>query len=171
MPLFHHPKDRLMAFVAKTDDDHWLWTGAQTSQGYGQFFLQGKIWPAHRAAYVLLTGFVIPQGHQVVRNCGLKLCVNPEHLTCQAPLAHMEDWERKAALSSPGRMRRPYAKDARRHTWPIGSDTCEACNKPASDVRPLYPAVMKGTIYPCHDECLEQWRIDHPNEKRPAGLT
>lgn len=65
--------------------DCWTWTRRLGSGGYGQvkFQLRGRevVLVAHRFAYVLEhPDQAIPDGMQVKRSCGEKLCVNPAHL-------------------------------------------------------------------------------------------
>lgn len=77
-------------------DECWLWTGAPTRWGYGQFsvgtYKKQKMVRPHRLAYELLVG-PIPEGlslDHVCHNrdtecvggtqCIHRLCVNPDHL-------------------------------------------------------------------------------------------
>lgn len=69
---------RFLAKVEKTETC-WLWRGALSPYGYGKFRLNGKTEQAHRASYRLFTG-VIPHGLTIDHKCGVKACVNPEHL-------------------------------------------------------------------------------------------
>lgn len=57
----------------------WFWTGAQTSDGYGQFWLGRKLVSAHRFAYELLVG-PIPSGLTIDHLCRNHHCVNTDHL-------------------------------------------------------------------------------------------
>lgn len=56
-----------------------LWIGATTSMGYGNFFLYGSNWLAHRASWELFIGN-IPDDKLVLHKCDTPLCVNPDHL-------------------------------------------------------------------------------------------
>lgn len=71
----------LANFTAKINDtgDCWLWTGAVQSSGYGSFGIDGKTALAHRLAYRLFVG-PIADGLAVNHLCGVKRCVNPDHL-------------------------------------------------------------------------------------------
>jgi hypothetical protein len=53
-----------------------LWTGARHIQGYGQ---TGKDELAHRQAWTDAFG-PIPSGMQIHHECGVKLCVNVNHM-------------------------------------------------------------------------------------------
>lgn len=61
----------------------WPWTAGKTGQGYGQFFVDGEKWLAHRYAYLLRHGSVseyLQIDHVRERGCRSRLCVNPAHL-------------------------------------------------------------------------------------------
>jgi hypothetical protein len=68
----------------------WIWQGAKSSSGYGNFFLQGKYLNTHKASYMLFKGEV-PEGLQVMHSCDTKLCVNPAHLEAGTPLQNTQD--------------------------------------------------------------------------------
>jgi hypothetical protein len=74
---------RFWAKVRRTDDGCWLWRGARSSTGYGNFVLSpkphAKLVKAHRFAYVLQVG-EIPQGLAVCHRCDIPLCVRGDHL-------------------------------------------------------------------------------------------
>jgi len=61
------------------EDDCWEWTACQTSDGYGQLWLNGKMIGAHRLAWELANG-PIPKGLCVLHRCDHPACVNPGHL-------------------------------------------------------------------------------------------
>ena len=85
------PADRLR-FWGKVDfrdlDGCWLWTGAVSGRGYGQFRIGGKygrVVSAHRIAYALMYGSV--PAHRVIDHngpdgmgCVSQLCVRYDHL-------------------------------------------------------------------------------------------
>jgi hypothetical protein len=57
----------------------WLWIGKQYG-GYGRLgFGRGRIFRAHRLAWLLFKG-EIPEGLIVCHKCDVTRCVNPEHL-------------------------------------------------------------------------------------------
>ena len=68
--------------VLKTPD-HWLWTGYVNPKGYG-YFQRTRAHspePAHRVAWDL-SGLPLPTGGLVIgSDCGLRLCVRPDHHT------------------------------------------------------------------------------------------
>jgi hypothetical protein len=61
----------------------WLWQGARSGKGYGQFRWNGRPQAVHRVTYALLIG-PIPDGltidHVKVRGCRHKNCCWPAHL-------------------------------------------------------------------------------------------
>ena len=52
----------------------WLWKGCKNRDGYGAFWLDGKMCLAHR----VIVGD--PPGVQVRHKCLRRACVNPDHL-------------------------------------------------------------------------------------------
>lgn len=71
-------RSRFDSFVNKTEHC-WLWTGAVSVGGYGQFVLGSKRYTAHRIGY-LLAGRAIPAGLVLDHACRVRECVNPDHL-------------------------------------------------------------------------------------------
>lgn len=68
-----------MAKVEKTDTC-WLWRGAiGKAEGYGQFWLNDVMMPAHRAAWLIFRS-EIPEGLELDHLCRVRHCVNPDHL-------------------------------------------------------------------------------------------
>lgn len=59
--------------------DCWIWTAGTNEKGYGILALNGKFIKAHRASYLIHKG-EIPHGMNVLHKCGLRHCVNPDHL-------------------------------------------------------------------------------------------
>ena len=63
-----------------TESGCWLWTGACTGSGYGNF----RSHAAHRIVYELLRG-PIPEGLELDHLCRVVSCVNPDHLEAVTP--------------------------------------------------------------------------------------
>lgn len=80
-------------FVGKynvTASGCWEWQASLTDGGYGQFFVQGKRWRAHRFAWVLHRGD-IPDGTELDHLCRNRRCCNPDHLE---PVTRRENQKR-----------------------------------------------------------------------------
>ena len=82
--------DRFLEQVEVQPNGCWLWTGSITSDGYGQFGDDFKVYAAHRWAYETYIG-PIPEGLVLDHTCHKsdecpggkcihRRCVNPEHL-------------------------------------------------------------------------------------------
>ena len=56
----------------------WFWTGAK-ADGYGQLNHGKKNYKAHRVSWELVNGD-IPEDKQIDHMCGIRACVNPQHL-------------------------------------------------------------------------------------------
>lgn len=76
-------EERLARFVIpEPNSGCWLWIGATSSGGYGQFQESPnpkKKVSAHRASYEYFVG-PIPPGMQIDHLCRVRCCVNPAHL-------------------------------------------------------------------------------------------
>ena len=89
----------------------WLWTGS-TTLGYGKLKIAEATVLAHRRAYQDAKG-PIPAGHVIDHLCGVKNCVNPDHLEA---VEHSENVRRgKGRPRGPGRPRRIRTRDDRGH--------------------------------------------------------
>lgn len=63
-------------------ENHWLWTGAKSSLGYGAIWdyeRQGHVM-AHRLSWEIANGCKIPEGMVIDHLCRTPQCVNPDHL-------------------------------------------------------------------------------------------
>lgn len=72
-------------------DSCWLFTGARTGWGYGNFYMGHRYYGAHKAAYLLFVG-PVPEGMEVDHLCHVRTdcaggiecphraCANPSHL-------------------------------------------------------------------------------------------
>lgn len=85
-------KKRFMAKIEKRPSGCWLWTAASRN-GYGYIGLNRDGWRpvrAHRVAYELFVQ-PIPQGLVIHHRCGIRLCVNPDHLELLDHRTHTVD--------------------------------------------------------------------------------
>lgn len=75
---------RFWAKVKKTEHGCWLWLPPLAVNGYGQFWVNGRMVGAHRYSYELTYG-PIPKhdsyhGMCVLHRCDVRGCVRPDHL-------------------------------------------------------------------------------------------
>lgn len=75
------------------DDSCWTWFRAVNEDGYGHFLLRkgGGSVGAHRVAYALANGGVIPAGGVVCHRCDTPACIRPEHLFLGTQLDNIRD--------------------------------------------------------------------------------
>ena len=78
MPKRTTAMDRFLAKVVKTDSC-WLWQAATSSEGYGAFWFEGALTPAHRWLYGQTVG-PLEDGSHIDHLCRVRSCVNPSHL-------------------------------------------------------------------------------------------
>lgn len=83
--------------------DCQIWTGA-TDRGYGRICVDGVVKRVHRVAWELTYG-PIPEGSEVDHLCGIKACVNVEHLEL---VSHTENTRR--GVRAFARRRRTHCK-------------------------------------------------------------
>lgn len=70
--------ERFMTKVKKNKKGCWVWQRS-TTDGYGMFYIFGKMYRAHRWMYEYTFG-KIPKDKFIYHTCGDRGCVNPEHL-------------------------------------------------------------------------------------------
>lgn len=74
-----HPTTRLLRRVTIDDDECWRWCGSIESNGYGRMRVDGRRSMIHRVAYEVMVG-PIPEGLTIDHLCGVRNCINPDHL-------------------------------------------------------------------------------------------
>lgn len=87
------------AFWSKVDKNGpngcWLWTASCKERGYGQYMLKGKMYRAHRLAW-LLSGHKLPDRPlELAHTCDTRICVNPAHLFVATHDENMADCKAK----------------------------------------------------------------------------
>lgn len=72
----------------------WLWTASTKQNGYGQIGAFGTMVEAHRVSWIIHCG-PVPAGMQVLHECDVKTCVNPDHLFLGTAADNIADMDRK----------------------------------------------------------------------------
>lgn len=75
---YNKDQERFLTKVTQ-GQECWTWNAAKGKDGRGYFYLNGKLWSAYTASYMLFNGLVKP-GLLVSHKCFDKHCVNPNHL-------------------------------------------------------------------------------------------
>lgn len=83
------PVTRILARV-EVGEDHWLWPGSVTADGYPTIKVGQEVKLVYRVLYEALVG-PIPDGHELDHLCNVRRCVRPEHLE---PVTHAENCRR-----------------------------------------------------------------------------
>lgn len=91
---------RVERFWARVDKsgDCWLWTGAinDLRGGYGYFYDDDtRLRRAHRVAWELETGEVLPASVHLLHSCDTPACVRPSHLSTGTQADNMADMRAK----------------------------------------------------------------------------
>lgn len=89
-------ENRFWSKVAKSDkaNNCWTWQASVDRNGYGKFWLHGKVRGAHRVAYEL-TYKAISKGLVICHRCDNPPCVNPSHLFASSQLENIKDMVKK----------------------------------------------------------------------------
>lgn len=76
---YNNIKNRKLPQYIVDDNGCWIWQLAKSSDGYGNYEVEGKHIGAHRF-YYLKAGNTIEKGKQLDHLCKNRLCVNPKHI-------------------------------------------------------------------------------------------
>lgn len=106
----------------------WVWTASLHSEGYGQIKVEGKVWKAHRVAWVLTHG-ALDDDLVIDHLCRNRKCANPAHLE---PVTNRVNILRGEVGA---RARRPVCAAGHEHNDqntridPKGFRRCRACDR------------------------------------------
>ena len=92
----------------------WGWKAAKHPDGYGKFYLDGKVEYAHRVSFMWARG-TIQEGMVIDHVCHNRGCVNPSHLRMITGKQNQENRAGSAVTSSSGV--RGVSRNARRNKW------------------------------------------------------
>jgi len=95
-------KDKILArfqkkYIIDEKTGCWMWQG-NPNQGYGTFYMKGKMYPAHRASYIIFIS-EISDALMVCHKCNTGMCVNPHHLYAGTHTDNMQDLRDSKALA------------------------------------------------------------------------
>jgi hypothetical protein len=124
----------LRTFDRPGNDMCWLWKNAPATNGYGQFFIDGKRRAAHRVVYELLLG-PVPVGLVLDHLCRVRLCVNPHHLE---PVTDEENIDR-SPVHNGAKTHCKRGHDfttANTYLQPSGGRRCRTCAAESESKRP-----------------------------------
>lgn len=115
----------------------WLWTGATSSWGYGQIYLDGVLIHTHRWAWIDANG-PVPAGLELDHLCRVHACLRPSHLE---PVTHQENVARGARLRT--HCPHGHAYDAINTQLYRGARRCRSCSRRRSAE---YRARVRGRL-------------------------
>lgn len=85
-----------------SEGECWEWLGGKTPEGYGRFWLKGKLVGANRIAWFLKNG-PIPDGMLVCHDCDNPPCCNAKHFFLGSHKKNTQDAVRKGRMASGNR--------------------------------------------------------------------
>jgi len=106
-------RERFDSKVIK-NESCWSWSAAKHPDGYGKFYINGKVEYAHRVSYSWAKG-AVPDGMVVDHACHNRGCVNPSHLRLVTGKQNQENRAGSAKTSSSGV--RGVSWNAKRNKW------------------------------------------------------
>jgi hypothetical protein len=107
-----------------------LWTAGKGHLGHGQFWCQGRNWPAHQFAWVAAHG-PVPAGLELDHLCRQTGCVNVLHLEPVTPRENSKRRSQGLVADRNGGCKHGHpASEYKRYDYDYGSFLiCMACNR------------------------------------------
>lgn len=100
----YNKRNLLERFMEKvipvTESGCWLWLAATDTRGYGNFYMEGKLWKAHRASMVI-HGVAINDDQYACHKCDTPSCVNPLHMFAGSAKDNHNDMREKGRHKYP----------------------------------------------------------------------
>ena len=115
-------------FEKRNEDECWFWNCRLDSHGYGTFYMLGKIYKAHRVAFMFSKGNV-EDDKLICHTCNNRNCVNPNHLYMGTHLDNMNDLKESGNLKGTNNPRfgKKWSIEQRKL---ISKQTKKAMNRP-----------------------------------------
>lgn len=83
----HHRRKSPVPYL-ENDNGCWLWQRTLTSDGYGMMGIGGRKTRRSHAVYYEQKYGPVPEGHELHHTCGVRSCVNPDHIEPTTRLEH-----------------------------------------------------------------------------------
>lgn len=93
-------EERFWSKVTKAADC-WEWIASKNGDGYGQFYMSGKMYRSHRVSYSI-KNWPIPTGMEIDHICHNRGCVRPSHLRLATRKQNAENVEGAQVNSQSG---------------------------------------------------------------------
>ena len=90
----------LRSVVGSIETECILWPFAISGPGYASLQCNGCLWPGHRLVLALKTG-INPQGYHACHDCGVRSCVNPNHIRWDTVSGNMADRHKHGTRTCP----------------------------------------------------------------------
>lgn len=153
----------------------WIWQGYTSRNGYGQRQYDGRVQYAHRAYYQHYVG-PIPDGLCIDHLCGVRSCVNPQHLD---PVTMRENVVMRSNSASGLNLRKTHCKNGHEYTeenttpgktkYGTTSRSCRACSNDRSRVKRADAKRSDPDEY-AKIKALDKIRGDRYRDRKRRGL-